>query len=92
LSLWREETTIESRQRENYRRVLDGFDPTLITRDEEAKFAALLADPGIVRNRAKVAAIHNAMAFLMLTADGQSFSAFLWQFIEVPRSGTTGRR
>ena len=45
--------------------------------------AALLADPGIVRNRAKVAAaIHNAQAYLALTADGQSFSDFLWRFVD----------
>lgn len=44
--------------------------------------AALLADPGIVRNRAKVAAtIQNAKAFLDLTAGGRTFSDFLWQFV-----------
>jgi DNA-3-methyladenine glycosylase I len=71
------------KKRENYRRAFDGFDPALIARYDDQKVAALLADPGIVRNRAKVAAaIQNARAYLALTADGRSFSDFLWQFVD----------
>lgn len=71
------------KKRENYRRAFDGFDPALIARYDDAKVAALLADPGIVRNRAKVAAaIHNAKACLALAASGQSLSDFLWQFVD----------
>ena len=71
------------KKRENYRRAFDAFDPALIARYGDEKVAALLADPGIVRNRAKVAAaIHNAQAYLALTADGQSFSDFLWRFVD----------
>ncbi len=71
------------KKRENYRRAFDGFDPSRIAHYDEGKFAALLADSGIVRNRAKVAAaIENAKAFLVLTADGQSFSDFLWNFVD----------
>lgn len=71
------------KKRENYRRAFDGFDPARIARYDEAKVAALLADPGIVRNRAKVAAaIHNAKACLALTAGGRSLSDFLWQFVD----------
>lgn len=71
------------KKRENYRRAFDGFDPALIARYGDEKVAALLADAGIVRNRAKVAAaIHNAKAYLALTADGQSFSDFLWRFVD----------
>jgi DNA-3-methyladenine glycosylase I len=71
------------KKRENYRRAFDAFDPALIARYGDEKVAALLADAGIVRNRAKVAAaIHNAKAYLALTADGQSFSDFLWQFVD----------
>lgn len=70
------------KKREHYRRVFDGFDPAAIARYDDAKVAALLADPGIVRNRAKVAAaLGNARAFLALTASGQSFSDFLWSFV-----------
>jgi len=71
------------KKRENYRRAFDGFDPSRIAHYDEGKVAALLADSGIVRNRAKVAAaIENAKAFLVLTADGQSFSDFLWNFVD----------
>ena len=42
-------------KRGNYRRALDGFDPERIARYDDAKLAELLADPGIVRNRLKVA-------------------------------------
>jgi len=71
------------KKRENYRRAFDGFDPALIAGYDDAKVAALLADAGIVRNRVKVAAaIHNAKAYLALTADGQSLSDFLWQFVD----------
>ena len=42
-------------KRANYRRALDGFDPELIAGYDDAKLAELLADPGIVRNRLKVA-------------------------------------
>lgn len=71
------------KKRENYRRAFDTFDPALIARYGDEKVAVLLADPGIVRNRAKVAAaIHNAKACLALSAGGQSFSDFLWQFVD----------
>ena len=70
------------KKRENYRRVFDGFDPVKIASYGDEKVAALLADPGIIRNRAKVAAtIQNARSFLALTAEGCSFSDFLWQFV-----------
>ena len=70
------------KKREHYRRVFDGFQPELIARYDEAKVATLLADPGIIRNRAKVAAtIQNAKAFLEITVSGQSFSDTLWQFV-----------
>jgi DNA-3-methyladenine glycosylase I len=71
------------KKRENYRRAFDGFDPALIALYGDDKVAALLADAGIVRNRAKIAAaIQNARAYLTLTAGGQSFSDFLWQFVD----------
>ena len=70
------------KKRDHYRRVFDGFQPHLIAYYDESKVASLLADPGIVRNRAKVAAsIQNARAYLALTAGGRTFSEFLWQFV-----------
>jgi DNA-3-methyladenine glycosylase I len=71
------------KKRENYRIAFDGFDPKLIALYGNEKVAALLNDAGIVRNRAKVAAaIQNAKAYLALTASGQTFSSFLWQFVD----------
>lgn len=70
------------KKRAHYRQVFDGFDPQRIARYDEQKVAALLADPGIIRNRVKIAAaIHNARAYLALTAGGQSFGDFLWSFV-----------
>jgi DNA-3-methyladenine glycosylase I len=71
------------KKREHYRQVFDGFKPEVIVHYDETKVAALLADPGIIRNRAKVAAaIKNAQAFLTIKETGQSFSDFLWQFVD----------
>jgi DNA-3-methyladenine glycosylase I len=71
------------KKRENYRRAFDGFVPEAIARYDDEKVAALLTDAGIVRNRAKVAAaIQNANAWLALRASGQSFSDFLWRFVD----------
>ena len=71
------------KKRQHYRCVFDGFEPELIANYDALKVAALLADPGIIRNRAKVAAaIGNAQAFVALKAGGQSFSDFLWRFVD----------
>lgn len=70
------------KKREHYRLVFDGFQPEILACYDDAKVAALLADPGIIRNRAKVAAtIRNAKAFLAIKETGQSFSDYLWQFV-----------
>lgn len=71
------------KKREHYRLVFDGFKPQVIAQYDEAKVATLLADPGIIRNRAKVAAtIQNAKAYLEIIASGRSFSDMLWQFVD----------
>lgn len=70
------------KKREHYREVFDGFLPAKIAAYDDAKLAQLLTDPGIVRNRAKVAAARqNAQAYLDYTADGRSFSQLLWSFV-----------
>lgn len=70
------------KKRESYRTAFDQFDPEKIARYDEHKVAELLANPGIVRNRLKVAAtITNAQAFLSLQANGQNFGNFVWQFV-----------
>lgn len=68
------------RKRENYRRALDGFDPERIARYGAREVAALLADPGIVRNRLKIAAtVGNARAYLALRASGRSLAEVVWE-------------
>jgi DNA-3-methyladenine glycosylase I len=70
------------KKRESYRLAFDQFDPKKIATYSDAKVVELLADPGIIRNRLKVAAtITNAKAYLALTKDGQALSDFLWQFV-----------
>lgn len=71
------------RKRAHYRAVFDGFDPERIARYDDAKVAALLADAGIVRNRAKVAAtIGNARAYLAMRDAGTTLDAFVWSFVD----------
>ncbi len=70
------------KKRENYRRVFDGFDPRKIARYDDSRIRTLLADPGIVRNRLKIAAmIQNAKAFLALQKEFGSFDTYAWQFV-----------
>ena len=70
------------KRRETYRRAFDGFDAEIIARYDDAKVAALLSDPGIIRNRQKVAAtIQNARAFLDVQDAFGSFDAYIWQFV-----------
>lgn len=70
------------RKRDRYREVFDQFDPVKVVAYDEAKVAALLADPGIIRNRAKItAAIGNARAFLDVQAAFGSFDAYIWGFV-----------
>jgi DNA-3-methyladenine glycosylase I len=67
------------RKRDGYRRAFAGFDPALVAEFGDDDVARCLADPGIVRNRAKVAAtVANARAWLELDDPG----AFLWDFVD----------
>jgi DNA-3-methyladenine glycosylase I len=69
------------RKRERYREVMDGFDVARVARYGDRKVAQLLADPGIVRNRLKIAStIQNAKAFLAVQKEFGSFDAYIWQF------------
>lgn len=71
------------RKRDAYRRAFDGFEPSKVARYDKKKTAALLADAGIVRNRAKIeSAIKNAGAFLDLQAEFGSFDAYQWRFVD----------
>lgn len=71
------------RKRDGYRRAFANFDPRKVARFDEKKSAALLLDPNIVRNRAKIAsAIRNARAFLEVQAEFGSFAAYQWGFVD----------
>jgi DNA-3-methyladenine glycosylase I len=70
------------RKREHYRRVFDDFDPDRVAGYRAPRLRALLADPGIVRNRLKVeGAVKNAQAFLALRTEPGGADGFLWQFV-----------
>ena len=69
------------KKRENYRKAYDGFDPVKVARYSEKKKAALLANPGIIRNRLKIeASINNAVHFLEVQKEFGSFSKYIWSF------------
>jgi len=71
------------RKRENYRILFDGFDPARIARYDEGKISSLLQNPGIVRNRLKVAAaVTNAQKFIDVQEEFGSFDAFIWRFVD----------
>lgn len=71
------------RKRETYRQAFAGFDPEKVARFTEADQAALMLNPGIVRNRLKIAStIDNARAFLAIQAEFGSFDAWLWRFVD----------
>jgi DNA-3-methyladenine glycosylase I len=69
------------KKRERYREVFDGFDASKIALYDARKVRALLADPGIIRNRLKISsAISNARAFLEVQREFGTFDAYIWQF------------
>ncbi len=71
------------RQRETMRAAFDGFDPEKVARYGEEDRARLLADPGIIRSRAKIdAAIGGARIWLDMRDSGEDFSAWLWSFVD----------
>ncbi len=70
------------KKRENYRKAFAGFDPAKVARFTPARVRRLLQDPGIVRNRLKVAgAVSNARAFLAVQREFGSFDAYAWRFV-----------
>ena len=70
-------------KRDSYRAAFDGWDAERIACYDDAKVAELLANPGIVRNRLKVAAaITNAQAYLRLRDDGLTLDQYLWSFVD----------
>ncbi len=71
------------RKRAAYRKAFDRFDPKKVARYDARKLSALLADPGIVRNRQKLeSAVKNARAFLAIQKEFGSFDAYQWRFVD----------
>lgn len=69
-------------KRPAYQKAFANFDPSKVARFRPEKLESLLANPGIVRNRLKVAAaVANAKAFLDVQQEFASFDAFIWQFV-----------
>ncbi|KAA6460135.1 DNA-3-methyladenine glycosylase I [Acidobacteria bacterium AB60] len=70
------------RKREAFRKAFKGFDPAKVARFTEADIARLLADPGIIRSRAKIeATIAGARIFQQMQKSGEDFSAWLWSMV-----------
>ena len=68
-------------KRESFRRAFHDFDPRRVARYTDTDSARLLADAGIIRNRAKVAAaIVNAQHFLDVQEEYGAFDRYIWQF------------
>jgi DNA-3-methyladenine glycosylase I len=71
------------RKRGNYRIAFDRFDPEKVAKYDEQKVQELLANPGIIRNQAKIrAAINNAQRFLEIQEAFGSFDTYIWRFVD----------
>ena len=71
------------RKRENYRKAFHNFDIGRIASYTQADTDRLLADPGIVRNRLKIAAaVRNARGALAIVEEFGSLDAFLWRYVD----------
>ena len=70
------------KKRDSYRAAFDDFDPALVARYGAKKEQALLANPGLIRNRLKIAsAIKNAQAFLRVQEECGTFDSYVWSFV-----------
>ncbi|WP_339062388.1 DNA-3-methyladenine glycosylase I [Tepidibacillus marianensis] len=71
------------KKRENYREVLDDFNPVKIATYNGEKVEELMKNEGIIRNRRKIeSVIKNAQAFLQVQQEYGSFDHYLWQFVD----------
>jgi len=70
-------------KRHRYREVFAGFDPAVVAGYGEDEIAALLEDPGIVRNRLKVrGTVTNAAALVAVVDEFGTFDAYLWAWVD----------
>jgi len=71
------------KRRGGYRKAFAGFDAAKVARFSPARIEKLLADPGIIRNRAKVeATVRNARAFLAVQEEFGSFDTYVWGLVD----------
>ena len=71
------------RKRENFRKAFDNFDYKKIANYGEDKIESLLQDAGIIRNKLKVnATVTNAKAFIEIQKEFDSFSKYIWNFVD----------
>jgi len=71
------------KKRPAYREAFANFDPEKVARFDESDVSALLSNPGIIRNRRKIAAaINNARRFLEVQERFGSFDHWLWHFTD----------
>ena len=70
------------RKRERFREVFDDFEPAKIALYGPEKVEALMADPGIVRNRAKVEGTIIGARLWLEIEERQGFSHYLWDFLD----------
>jgi DNA-3-methyladenine glycosylase I len=71
------------RKRDAFRAAFEGFDPAVVARFGDADVARLLADPGIIRSRAKIdAAISGARIYCDMAERGEDFSDYCWSFTD----------
>ena len=70
------------RKRDAYRDAFLGFDPVRVARFSPSRIERLLANPGIVRNRLKIAStVGNAKAVLRVQREFGSLDAYIWGFV-----------
>jgi len=71
------------KKREAYRQAYDNFDPALVAKYDDERIEELLGNPGIIRNRLKIASsVNNAKRFIEVQEEYGSFNAYLWNFVE----------
>jgi len=71
------------RKREAYREAYQGFDPVIVANFDESDFERLMANPSIIRNRAKIrSSVRNARSFLAVQEEFGSFDRYQWAFVD----------
>ena len=81
------------RRREGYRKAFANFDAKKVARYDQARMAALMNDPGIIRNRLKISAtVDSARAFLAVQKEFGSFDKYIWSFVGGKPGSTPGEK